>query len=167
QKVEGALLAAREGRRVEGRVRGKGPDRTVPRIEGDDRTRLRVPLMVGLREVDPVDDRLLRGALQLRVERGPDRVAGRDGCPQLDRADRPPERVDPQLAETRPPAQLFVERGLNSRLADLVAEHVALAGLQLDVRDLADVAEDVCGQVTIRVVADERVRERHARDIVL
>ena len=158
---------ARERSGVEGRVRGKGPDRAVPRVERDDRARLRIPLMVGLGEVDAVHDRLLRRALELRVEREPDRVAGRHGRPQLDRADRPPERVDAELAQAGPSAKLLVERRLDPGLADLVTEQVPLARLQLVLGDLAHVAEDVRGKVAERVAAHERVRDRHARKLGL
>jgi hypothetical protein len=72
--------------------------------------------------------RLLRRALQLHVEGQLDRVAGLRLAARHVRAHRPPERVDPNLAEPVPSAQVRVVRSLDARLADAIARAAAAGG---------------------------------------
>ena len=83
-------------------------------------------MVVLVREVDPVLQRLLGGPLERHVEREPERVAGRRLLPRLDRAHLPAERVDADLREPGTPAQVRVVGRLDPRLADAVAGAVAV-----------------------------------------
>ena len=167
QRGELALLAGCEDVRVVARVGRERADCSIARVEGDDCAGRRVPVVVRLGAVDAVDDRLLRGPLELRVERQPDRIAGIGNLLHLGRALRSAERVDAQLREPGPPAQLLVERGLDASLADRVPERVAAELLQLQLRDRADVAHQLGGEVAEAVLPDERVRDSQARELRL
>ena len=78
-----------------------------------------------------------------------------------------PERVDEQPLEPGRAAQVAIERGLDARLADLVAaDELGVRPLrQLLLRHLADVAEDVRGERAVRVVADVALDELHPGEL--
>ena len=149
-----------------GRHRANG---AVARVERDDRAAADVVLLVVLRERDALADRALGGALELDVEREPHRRAGPCVAPDLERPLRAAERVDADLGRARDAAQVPVERRLDAGLADLVAAPVVglqpLLRLQLRRRDLADVAEHLRGERLVRVVAQVRLLDLHAREL--
>ena len=61
-----------------------------------------------------------------------------------------------QLLRAGDASQVLVERRLHACLADLVVRVVAGAeALQLRLRDRADVAENLCGEILVRIVAKE------------
>jgi hypothetical protein len=63
--------------------------------------------------------------------------------------------VDVQLRRPRDTAQIRVVRGFRAGLPDLVVQVIAPAELlQLGLRDRADVAERLRGEVLIRVMTD-------------
>ena len=99
-----------------------------------------------MRRLDTEPERSLGGALDGEVDRQPHRVARSRVAPQLQRALRATEGVDPNLGQPGLAAEVPVELGLDSRLAELVAEQVALLRLQLQLlrRDLADIAQQSC-----------------------
>src|SRR5262249_46824476 len=86
-----------------------------------------------------------------------------------DRGRRLAERVHAQLGEPRPPAQVGVVRGLEARLADAVArpEPALLAPVELRLRDLADVAEELRGQHPARVLARVGLDDLDAREVAM
>ena len=72
--------AADEDRGLVRRGRRHREDGAVARVERDDRASVGGPVVVLVREVDPVLERLLGGALELHVEREAQRVARRASC---------------------------------------------------------------------------------------
>jgi hypothetical protein len=125
-----------------------------------------VLVQVGL--VDPVANRLLGRALQLRVDRQLDRLALERQALRHQLAARTAQRVDTQLREARMPAQVGVVACLDAGLADLVARGVALPLqlLELRGRDLVHVAEHLRSKVAVWVVADVGIRDADARELV-
>ena len=123
------------------------------------------PLAVSVRERDAVLQRALGGALQRDIDREADVVAGLRRPRQRQLALRTAQGVDAKLGDAGRPAQVRVERRLDARLADAVAEHVALLphALQLIGRDLVDVAEHLGQQRLGRVRAQVRLLEVDAR----
>ena len=63
-----------------------------------------------MREADPVAERALGCALDVDVDREPQGVAGARQHLRLDRARRPPARVDRQLRRAVVPAEIEVVR---------------------------------------------------------
>ena len=163
-------LADEDGRLVR-RARGHRANRPVPRVERDDRPAARIERLVLLRDLDALADRPLGGPLQLDVERQPDRVAGLRLLAVLRRAERSAERVDADLRGAGAASEVAVESGLDAGLADLVArpisDDVGALRLQLLRRDLAHVAEQVRRRGAVLVVAEERLRDAHARELGL
>ena len=160
--------AAGEDRRPVGRVRREREDGAVARVDGDRRTAVRVPVLVLDRALDPERERLLGRALEVDVDRQPDVVARRRELLRLDRALRPAERVDADLRCAGRAAQVGVEGRLDPRLADLVAGAVVVDRvllLQLLLRDLADVAEDLGGERLALVVAQVGVDDLDPREL--
>src|SRR5207247_6352996 len=129
----------------------------VLRIERDNRAPVRVPAAVaggGTRERHPVLKRLLGRALDLDVDRQPDRATGIGIDGRLELAVRVAERVDPELGLARAPSQVTVVGRLDARLADLVSRLIAGGRvLELLLRDLADVAEQLSSDGALGVVA--------------
>jgi len=67
------------------------------------------------------------------------------------------------LRRPRDAAEVLVERRLRSRLADLVVQVVAAAQvIQLCLRDRADVAEHLRGEIRVGVVTDVGATGRNA-----
>src|SRR4029077_960436 len=120
------------------------------------------------RAVDPVAQRLLRGLLELDVQREPHRVAGVSRDLRENGADRPAEGIDTQLRKPRSPAQVLVVVRLDAGLADRVAAAVTLVVQRLELlrRDLAHVAEHVRGELLVRVEAEVRRRDLDAREVL-
>ncbi len=145
---EHARLVGRRGRHRE--------HGAVPRVERHDRAPVRSPLVVLVREVDPVRERLLGCALEPHVEREPECEPRTRLLAELEVAHLVPERVDPDLVQPRPAAKVRVVRGLDTRLPDAVARAISLAPKlrQLLRRDLPHVAEDLCRERVVVVVAE-------------
>ena len=160
--------AAREDGRLEARGRRTRKDRAVPRVERDDRSATCRPLAVVLRESDAVLQRLLGGLLQPEVEREPERVPGLRQQGRDDGAVRMVQRVDVQALRAGDTAQVAVVRRLDAALADLVTGLIPrrCEGVELVARDLAHVAEQLCSERVVRIVANVRRAERHARELV-
>ena len=162
---------ADEDARVERRVRREREHLAVPGVERDDRAAVRVPAAAGAlrvaRDLDPVLERALRRVLEADVDRQRHVVAVHRLLQLLEVAARLPERVDEQTLEPRRPAQVAVERGLDARLADLVPRHEpgVRALVELLLRHLADVAEDVRAERAVRVVANVALDELHPREL--
>ena len=154
-------------RRVVGRGRRHRENGAVLGIEGDDRAAACVPLLVRLREMDAVLQRLLRGLLELQVDGEADVVARLRDRRRLETAARPAERVDVHACASCHTAQVRVVRRLHPALADLVAGAIALlqATRQLGRGDFPDVAEHLRRERVVRVVADERAPRRDAREL--
>src|SRR6185503_17484609 len=88
--------------------------------------------------------------------------------PVLDAALRDAERVDAQAVEPGRAAEVVVERGLDAGLPDLVPGDDAERLLfQLLLGDLGHVAEELRREAAVRVVAQERVLQRQAAELVL
>ena len=155
--------------RVEGRVRGEGEDLAGVHVQRDERATVRGPLVLVVREADPVLERLLGGALEVGVDRQPDVVAGLGQLAELALARDPAERVDEHAPLAAHPAQVGVVDGLDPRPPDAVARPVALVGLRLELLgvDLADVAEDVRGEDALLVVPQVRLRDLDAGELAL
>ena len=136
----------------------------------DDRTAVRVELIVLVRELDPFAERPLGRLLQADVERQPDVVARLRRPAGLEAPEWLPERIDAQLIHPRGAAQPAVVGRLDAGLADLLAAaDVAVLRLldllQLLGRDLADVAEQLRPERLVLVVAEVRARDLDAREV--
>ena len=120
-------------------------------------------------EVDAVAQRALCGALQVDVDRQPQRVA--EGVARLHH--REPlltsARVEGPLFLAVLAAQVRVVGRLDTRLSDRIGRLVALALelLVLSRRDLPDVAEDLRGERLIGIGAKEAVLELNAGELAL
>ena len=154
--------------RVVARVRGHREDRTVARLQRHDGAGIRRPLAVEARLVDPIEDRALGRPLQVDVECQPDRLAGHRRPLRQHLAVGPPERVDAQLLQPRPPAQVRVVSRFEPGLTDLVPGCVALAPErpQLLGRDLGDVADELCCERAVRIAPQVRVDDLHPGEVV-
>ena len=86
-------------------------------------------------------------------------LPGTQNCCTWKGALGPAERVDAELRPPGRPSQVPVERRLDAGLADAVSRAVALIlrRLQLVLRDLADVAEDLGRERLVLVVPQEVV----------
>ena len=159
-----------QGRRI-GRIGRERADRSVAWVERDDGAPVRVPAAAapgGPGAVDPVAQRLLGCELQLHVEGQANLVAGmrRDDRRRL--TDRGAERIDAQDVQPGRSAQVAVVDRLDAALADRVSRVVTLLaeGVKLLLRDLADVAEHMRGELPVGVVAEIFVRDLDAREVV-
>src|SRR5262249_55534599 len=113
--------------------------------------------------------RLLRRALELRVDRELERVAGDRLRLRNDDALLTSERVDGQLRRPVLAAEVRVVRGLDARLPDLVGRLVALL-LQRRVLlrvDRTDVAQHLRRERLVRVLPERRLLEPGARELRL
>ena len=121
-----------------------------------------------MRAVDAVAQRLLRRHLQLQVERQANLVPRmrRDDRRRL--TDRGAERIDAKDVQPCRSPQVPVVDRLDAALADRVPSVVTLLaqGVKLLLRDLADVTEDVRGELPVGVVAEIFVRDLDAREVV-
>ena len=116
----------------------------------------------------PCCERELGRGLPARVDRQRDIVADRPGIDVQWRADGLPGRVDFDLLASRLAAQVLLERALGTVLADRLALLVTVvaARRELFVGDLADVAEDVRGELALRVVPDRQLLHLGARIVL-
>ena len=120
-----------------------------------------------MRQVDPVRQGPLGGALQLDVEREAQRVSRlRPGLHPRRRLRAAP-RVDRQLRLAVSASQVAVVCGLDSGLPDRVVRLVAAATQPLVLlrRDLADVAEHLRSERLVRVLPQLALREMNAREV--
>src|ERR671914_287873 len=148
-------------------MRGHRQHFAVARVERDDRARVRIPVALVECKPDPVGERVLSRALQLGVQGQPQSVP-RDRLRAKERgARRPAERVDAEAREPRLSAQELVVRTFDPALADAVAEAVAAELLQLILRDLADLAEQLSRQGAVAVAAYVRVLDADAGELRL
>ena len=122
-----------------------------------------------MRECDAVADRALRGSLQPDIDRQLDGVPGLGTAAELERAARAAGGVHADLREARSSAKELVGHRLDTRLADLVARPVPLAGqrLELSGRHLADVAEQLRRDRLVRVVAQIGLDDLDAGEVDL
>ena len=100
--------AADVDRRLVGRVRGHREDRAVTWVEGDDRAAVCSPVVVLVREVDPVHERLLGRPLELHVEGQAEREPGPGLLCRDIGADLPAHGVHADLPEAVPAAELGI-----------------------------------------------------------
>jgi hypothetical protein len=85
-----------------------------------------------------------------------------------DRTERPPERVDAQFVPAGSAPEIGVKRRLDPRLTHLVAgDHTCWTLLELLLRHLRDIAEQLRSQRAVRIVAQERVLETEPAELVL
>ena len=148
-------------------VRGVGrhrADRSGARVDRDCGSGVRVPALVLAGDLDAVLERVLGRALQLRVERRPQREARlRLLAPQWLRA-RAPHRVHAQLGQAGRPAEEAVVGELEACLADGIPVAVA-AGLQLILRHVSHMAEDLRRERPVPVVAEVDVVQLEAGEV--
>jgi hypothetical protein len=133
-------------------------------VHGDERAAVCRPLAVVVREPDAVLEGFLGDALKLCVDRQANGVARLRELAELPLARHAPERVDEDAAHAGSAAQEAVVDRLDSGLADDVARGVALlrARLELLLRDLADIAEDLRGDRAVVVATPIGLRDLHA-----
>ncbi len=103
-----------------------------------------------------------------RSEREPKCVAGLRQQGRDHGAVRMVQRVDVQALRAGDTAQVAVVRRLDAALPDLVTGLIPrrCESVELVARDLAHVAEQLCSERVVRVVANVRRPERHARELV-
>jgi hypothetical protein len=118
-----------------------------------------------VRSLDPIDERLLGGPLQLGVEREPQREPLLEVVAVARPASRTAERVHAKACEPGATAQIPVVRSLDSALADVIPVPVA-AALDLFGRHGPDVAEQLGGDRPVRIGAQVRLLDRHPGELL-
>ena len=138
-------------------------------IHGDERTAVGCPLAVVVGQPDAVCERLLRGLLQLGVDREAHVVAGFGKLLELARARHAAERVDEDAPDPGQSAEIGVVRGLHPGLADSVAGGITLVlrCVELLLGDLAHVAEGLRRDPALVVVALVGLVDLDAGEVVL
>src|SRR5258708_19163043 len=138
---------------VESRMRNHCEHVAVARIECDERAVL-------------PGHRSLSGLLQIQVYSHDQAVAGRVGD-FLEYAKSPPDRINFDLLPTRVAAQKTFPDVLETEFSDLVAHVVVRMRLEIVDRNLADVAEQMRGELAVQVVTRGRDLQTDAGQVEL
>ena len=164
--------SAHKARRIERRRGRERTHRSVTRIKHNRRPRGRdevlglVAVVGSLRSAHRACERGLGGGLDSEVERQADVVA-RNGVAMEQSAHDAVGAVDLETRLARHSAQPLLVEQLDAALADLVARAVvlALARVELVLVDLADVAEEVRGERSVRIGAFGNALRLDAREV--
>ncbi len=145
--------AAPEDVGVEGWVRNHREHVAVSRIERDKGAILSF-------------HRLFRRLLETQVDGHDQAFAGRIGD-FFQHAEPPSDRVDFDLLSACVTAQKAFPHALEAEFSDLVAHVVVLMRFEIVDVDLADIAEQMCGELTVQVMPRRRDLQTDARQVEL